>query len=50
MNAPNSPPEALAMRMPRIRFTVRGIMVVVAIVAVGIGGVLWGMRLGRVWQ
>jgi hypothetical protein len=33
------------MRMPRIRFTVRGIMVVVALVAVGIGGVIWGMRL-----
>jgi hypothetical protein len=38
MNAPIIPPEAQAMRMPRVRFTMRGMMVAVAITGAVVAG------------
>jgi hypothetical protein len=39
------PVEAPAMKLPRVRFTVRRLMVVVATVAIGIGaGAVWRRR------
>lgn len=34
-------------RLPRVRFTVRRLMVVVAVAAVAIGGAAWVVRVGR---
>jgi hypothetical protein len=40
-------PEAPEMRFHRLRFTVRRMMVVVAIVAIALGGGLWGSKMIR---
>jgi hypothetical protein len=35
------------MRLPRLRFTIRWMMVVVAIVALALGSTLWGLKMRR---
>jgi hypothetical protein len=39
--------EDQAMRLPRMRFTVRSVMFAIAVVAIAISGVLWGRKMRR---